>query len=121
MLMDRPTIQRLVSSKIFWSGLVFKLILGTMLASTYLRDLFIPFVKMMLIRSHLCRISPSSPPITWPESLRAESNTGISVPSTSRSSITGTEIVALVLPARIVTVPLSAVKSLPEVAVPLMT
>ena len=44
--------------------------------------------------------------------------TTVSVASTIASSITGTEIVAVVAPAAIVTVPLSAVKSLPDAAVP---
>ena len=42
----------------------------------------------------------------------------VSLPSTIRSSITGIEIVAVVAKAGIVMVPLKAVKSLPDVAVP---
>lgn len=43
--LHRPTISQLRRSKIFWAGLVFKLVLGSTLASFYLRDLFIPFVN----------------------------------------------------------------------------
>ena len=32
----RPTIQQLVRSRIFWAGLIFKLLLGSLVASTYL-------------------------------------------------------------------------------------
>ncbi len=43
--LHRPTMSQLVRSRIFWSGLIFKLILGSFFASFYLRDLFIPFVN----------------------------------------------------------------------------
>ena len=44
-VLDRPTVQQLVRSRLFWAGLIFKLLLGTFLASTFPRDLFIPFVN----------------------------------------------------------------------------
>ncbi len=44
-LLDRPTFSQLLHSKLFWSGLLFKLVLGSTLASFYLRDLFIPFIN----------------------------------------------------------------------------
>ncbi len=44
-VLERPAVVQLVSSRLFWAGLAFKLLLGATLASTYLRDLFIPFVN----------------------------------------------------------------------------
>ena len=41
----RPAVRQLLRSKIFWAGLLFKLLLGSAFASFYLRDLFIPFVN----------------------------------------------------------------------------
>ncbi|MCP3960825.1 MAG: hypothetical protein GY719_23520 [bacterium] len=45
LFLERPTVSALVHSKAFWAGVIFKLVLGSLLASTYLRDLFIPFVN----------------------------------------------------------------------------
>ena len=55
-----------------------------------------------------------------PELIDVRVITTVSLPSTIKSLITGIEMVAVVEPAGIVTVPLRAVKSEPDVAVPLI-
>jgi len=59
-----------------------------------------------------------APSVARPELTDVRVTTTVSLPSTIASLITGIEIVAVVEPAGIVTVPLNAVKSEPDVAVP---
>ena len=59
-----------------------------------------------------------APSVARPELIDVRVTMTVSLPSTIASLMTGIEMVAVVEPARIVTVPLNAVKSKPDVAVP---
>ena len=58
------------------------------------------------------------PSVAAPEMIVSRVTIMVSGPSTSASLMTGMAMVAVLLPATTVTVPASAVKSVPEVAVP---
>ena len=44
-LLEDPPVQKLIWNKVFWSVLVLKFLLGTLFASYFMRDLFVPFLN----------------------------------------------------------------------------